>query len=368
MPAIDLNSSPVSDAAADSQWEDACWNAVQGRNADMDDHFYFGVRTTGVYCRPSCPARRPLRANVRFFTNTKAAVEAGFRPCQRCKPDQASLADTRAALVAAACRQIDAADTPLSLADLAHGAGLSPHHFHRIFKAVTGLTPKRYADAARARRVQEQLRTGVAVTDAIFEAGFNSSGRFYAASDAVLGMLPSAYRQGGQGTAIQFALGECSLGSILVAATDKGVCAIALGDDPAQLLNDLQDRFPKAQLSSGDGAFMQWMATVIGLVENPAVGLDLPLDIRGSAFQQRVWQALRAIPIGSTASYSEVAARIGAAGAARAVAQACASNPVAIAIPCHRVVRSDGALSGYRWGIERKRALLEREGATGPLS
>ena len=240
---------------------------------------------------------------------------------------------------------------------------MSRFHFHRVFRAIAGVTPKAYAAARRAERVRDELATCATVTEAIYGAGFNSSGRFYAASPDLLGMTPAQFRSGGKGAGIRFAVGECSLGAILVAATGKGVCAILLGDDPDALVRDLQDRFPKAHLIGADAAFERLVATVVGFVEAPARGLDLPLHVRGTALQQRVWQALRRIPSGSTASYAEIAQRIGQPKAVRAVAQACASNPIAVAIPCHRVVRTDGALSGYRWGVERKRALLERERA-----
>jgi AraC family transcriptional regulator of adaptative response/methylated-DNA-[protein]-cysteine methyltransferase len=251
-----------------------------------------------------------------------------------------------------------------SLDALAAAAGMSRFHFHRVFKTIAGLTPKAYAAAHRAQRVREELSRSDTVTEAIYGAGFNSSGRFYATSSQTLGMTPTNFRSGGADESIRFAVGECSLGAILVAATDKGICAISLGDDPDQLVRDLQDRFPEAHLIGGDQDFEQWMAKVVGLVEAPALGLDLPLDVRGTAFQQRVWQALCEIPSGSAVSYTEIAKRIGAPKAVRAVAQACASNPIAVAIPCHRVVRNDGALSGYRWGVERKRALLDREAAS----
>jgi AraC family transcriptional regulator of adaptative response/methylated-DNA-[protein]-cysteine methyltransferase len=241
---------------------------------------------------------------------------------------------------------------------------LSPSHFHRLFKAVTGLTPKAYTAAQRAQRVRSTLSTSSTVTEALYDAGYNSNGRFYATAHEVLGMTPSNYRAGGTRTAIRFAVGECSLGAILVAQSERGICAILLGDDADALTRDLQDRFPQATLIGGDTAFEQLVAQVVGFVEAPAVGLDLPLDIRGTAFQQRVWQALRTIPAGATASYTDIATRIGAPQAVRAVAQACAANPLAVAIPCHRVVRHDGALSGYRWGIERKRTLLAREAQT----
>jgi len=340
---------------------DACWAAVLTRDPAADGRFVYSVNTTGVYCRPSCPSRRPNRKNVRFHGSLAEAEQAGFRPCRRCRPDEPPLAERQAAAVTAICRQLETADEIPSLAELAARAGLSPYHFHRIFKAVTGLTPKVYASAHRAGRLRSELERSGSVTAAIYDAGYNSSGRFYEESRRVLGMTPSRYRAGGAGTEIRFALGVCSLGSILVAMSPHGVCAISLGDDPETLVRDLQDRFPKARLVGGDRDFERLVAQVVGFVEAPALGLELPLDIRGTAFQQRVWQALREIPFGAQVSYSEIARRIGAPKAVRAVAGACAANALAVAIPCHRVVRTDGDLSGYRWGIARKAELLRRE-------
>lgn len=341
--------------------DESRWAAVRDRDPAADGRFYYAVRTTGVYCRPTCAARRPRRENVSFHVTRAEAERAGFRPCRRCCPEQPTLAEQRAARVAAACRLIESADEMPDLTTLAETVGLSRYHFHRVFRVVTGLTPRAYAAAARRRRVRAALAQGQRITDAIYEAGFSSSGRFYATANDVLGMSPGAYRAGGAGEVIRFAVGQCSLGAILVAATARGVCAILLGDDPDALLHELQERFQQAELVGGDAAFERWMATVVGFVENPRVGLGLPLDIRGTAFQQRVWQALREIPPGSTASYAEIAARLGEPQAVRAVARACGANVLAVAIPCHRVVRSDGGLSGYRWGVARKRALLERE-------
>jgi AraC family transcriptional regulator of adaptative response/methylated-DNA-[protein]-cysteine methyltransferase len=363
---MNLDAVPCMAAKAGMMTErDRRWNAVANRDAAFDGRFVYGVKTTGVYCRPSCPSRRPLPENVTFHATCEAAERAGFRACQRCRPKGASLAAEHAALVAKACRVIEQSEELPTLERLAHAMGMSPYHFHRVFKAVTGLTPKGYAAAHRARRVRDELAEGAAsVTQAIYGAGFNSSGRFYAKADEILGMTASAFRRGGVLSDIKFAIGDCSLGTILVAATDKGVCAIMLGDDAEQLVRDLEDRFPKANLIGGDAGFERLVAKVVGFIEAPALGCDLPLDVRGTAFQQRVWQALRNIPVGATASYSEIARRIGAPKATRAVARACAANRIAVAIPCHRVVRNDGALSGYRWGVERKRALLKREERT----
>jgi AraC family transcriptional regulator of adaptative response/methylated-DNA-[protein]-cysteine methyltransferase len=337
------------------------WAAVVRRDRHADGLFYYAVQTTGVYCRPSCPARLARRENVQFHATCEAAEQAGFRPCKRCRPNAAALAEQHAVAVEKACRIIEHAEDMPNLDALAAAAGLSRYHFHRVFKAITGVTPKAYMAAHRAQRVRDELSRTDTVTEAIYGAGFNSNGRFYATSSEVLGMTPTNFRSGGHGTSMRFAVGACSLGSILVAATEKGVCAILLGDDPDALVRDLQDRFPKARLIGGDDDFEQWMAKVVGFIEAPALGLDLPLDVRGTAFQQRVWQALRALPSGSTASYTDITQRLGVPKAVRAVAQACAANTIAVAIPCHRVVRTDGALSGYQWGIERKRALLDRE-------
>ena len=337
------------------------WAAVVGRDRRADGVFYYSVRTTGVYCRPSCAARQARRENVSFHATPAEAERAGFRPCKRCRPDSHGLLETRAQAVARACRLIETAEEMPSLDALADVAGLSRFHFHRVFKTTTGLTPRAYAAAHRARRVRDELSRSERVTDAIYGAGFSSSGRFYATASEVLGMTPTDFRAGGDGAVIRFAVGECSLGSILVAATERGVCSILLGDEPDALARDLQRRFPNARVIGGDREFERLVAKVVGFVEAPGLGLDLPLDVRGTAFQQRVWQALREIPAGRTTTYTKLAERIGAPKAVRAVAGACASNAIAVAIPCHRVVRHDGGLSGYRWGVERKRRLLERE-------
>jgi AraC family transcriptional regulator, regulatory protein of adaptative response / methylated-DNA-[protein]-cysteine methyltransferase len=340
---------------------DPRWAALVARDPQADGKFFYSVKTTGVYCRPSCAARTPRPENVGFHLTAADAERAGFRPCKRCKPDQPRLAEQHAAQIAELCRLIENAEQVPSLEELANHAALSAYYLHRVFKAVTGLTPKAYAAAHRAKRVRAELGRSSTVTEAIYGAGYNSNGRFYEKSNAVLGMTPTNYRAGGANTEIRFAIGECSLGSILVAASERGVCAILMGDDPDELARDLQDRFPRANLIGGDAEFEQLVSKVVGFVEAPGLGLDLPLDVRGTAFQQRVWQALREIPAGETVSYADIANRIGSPKSVRAVAQACAANVLAVAIPCHRVVRNDGGLSGYRWGVERKRALLEKE-------
>lgn len=340
---------------------DPRWPLVAARDARADGQFVYSVQTTGVYCRPSCAARLARPENVRFHPTCEDAERAGFRPCQRCRPNEASAAEANLRKIGGICRLLETADQPPDLEALAEHAGWSIWHLHRLFKAATGLTPREYAAAHRENRVRSGLKTSKSITTAIYDSGYNSNGRFYETSDRVLGMKPSHYRAGGPTENIRFAVGECSLGSILVAQSERGVCAILLGRGPELLLRDLQDSFPQANLIGGDAAFEQIVARVVGFVESPRLGLDLPLDIRGTAFQQRVWRALQRIPAGLTASYSDIAKLIGCPKSTRAVAAACAANTLAVAIPCHRVVRNDGALSGYRWGIERKRKLLERE-------
>lgn len=356
-----MNPSKLLHGRAATTIDDPRWPRVLARDASADGQFVYSVKTTGVYCRPSCGARPARPENVSFHLTSADAEAAGFRPCKRCKPDQPPLAEQHAERIATLCRRIEQAETAPTLDQLADAAGISRFHLHRVFKAVTGLTPRAYAAAYRAKRMRSELNRAGRVTDAIYDAGYGSNGRFYAEADGLLGMTPSAFRAGGRDVEIRFAIGQCTLGAILVAASARGICAILLGDDPDALARDLQDRFPKATLIGADAGFEATVAQVVGLVEAPQLGHALPLDVRGTAFQQRVWQALRAIPAGETVSYAEVAQRIGAPTSMRAVAQACGANALAVAIPCHRVVRSDGALSGYRWGVERKRSLLERE-------
>lgn len=340
------------------------WQAIVDRNKAADGSFVYAVRTTGVYCLPSHASRLPKRENVEFFDTPEAAEEQGYRPSKRLRRGQPALENRYAEKIAAACRYIEQHDEDIQLASIAEYAGLSRYHFHRLFKAATGLTPKSYANAHRNQRLRDSLHQSENITDAIFAAGFHSNSQFYESSSAVLGMTPKAWRAGGKGARIYFALAMCSMGDILVAQSEKGICAILLGDDANTLLQNLQDTFPQAELIGGDEQFEQLIAQVIGFIEAPEIGFNLPLDIRGTAFQQRVWQALREIPVGTTVSYQDIAQRIGSPKAVRAVAGACAANILAVAIPCHRVVRNDGALSGYRWGVERKRALLNKESKT----
>ncbi len=338
------------------------WEAVRSRDSRADGQFFFCVKTTGVYCRASCAARLPRRENVEFHATRADAERAGYRPCKRCRPDLPPRSERESALVAAACRAIESAEEAPRLSDLAKRAGVSPYHFHRMFKRIAGVTPKSYAAAHRSNRVQDRLRSGAEVTDAIYDAGFNSSGRFYESTPSILGMTPSAYRNGGKGEAMAYEVRRCSLGRVLVAATERGLCAILLGDRSQQLVEDLKQRFPKAEFTKPSAGFAGWVRQVVEFVDGPrASGLSLPLDVRGTAFQRKVWEALRQIHPGQTSTYGAVAKRVGNRKAARAVAAACAANPLAIAIPCHRVVGANGKLAGYRWGVERKRRLLDQE-------
>ena len=341
--------------------QDGRWASVVARNKTADGRFWYSVATTGVFCRPSCPSRPANPKNVRLHDSVTAAEAAGFRACRRCNPGGMSIEAANNAIVAKACKLIDEGAEPLSLAQIAESVELSPHYFHRLFKRATGLTPKAYAMAGRSARLRQGLTKAATVTEAFHGAGYGSNGRFYEASTGVLGMSPTHYRSGGIQEVLTFAVGQCSLGAILVASSAKGVAAILLGDDPESLVHDLEDRFSRARLVGGDAADEQPVAQVVGLVEAPAHGLALPLDVRGTAFQQRVWLALREIPAGKTETYASIAQKIGSPSSVRAVAGACAANAHAVAIPCHRVVRNDGSLSGYRWGVERKRELIDRE-------
>jgi AraC family transcriptional regulator, regulatory protein of adaptative response / methylated-DNA-[protein]-cysteine methyltransferase len=337
------------------------WQALVRRDAEADSHFFFAVKTTGVYGRPSSCSRLPKSSNVEFFESAEDAEAAGYRSNRRPLADKTALAAHRADIVTRVCRLIEAAEEAPRLEDLAAALNMSPFHLHRLFKAETGLTPKAYVRSHLARKLRTELTRSVNVTTAIYESGFKSHSCFYSMSEEMLGMNPKHFRRGGMEAIIHFAVGECSLGSILVAQSQRGICSILLGDDPEKLVHELQDQFPNATFVGADAKFESVVATVVGFVESPSIGLALPLDIRGTAFQERVWQALRDIPAGTTASYSEIAIKIGAPRSTRAVANACAANRIAVAIPCHRVVRNDGQISGYRWGVERKQKLLDAE-------
>lgn len=339
----------------------ARWEAIAERAPEADGHFFYGVSTTGIYCRPVCASRLPKRGNVQFFDDTQTAEAAGYRPCKRCSPHAPQEADAAVQAVIQACRMIEEAEQPPSLEELANAVGLSKYHFHRLFKKTTGITPKQYAAEKRAERVRGELQKEKAVTDAMYNAGFESSSRFYETAGSALGMKPKEYRDGGPGLSIRYAVKQTYLGWVLIASTDQGICRIDIDDSPQNLQERLQSSFPQANLEAGDAQFEESVDQVLGFLERPQQGLHLPLDIQGTAFQQRVWSALREIPPGSTASYADVAAQIGKPTASRAVAGACAANKIAVAIPCHRVVRSDGGLGGYRWGLARKREILQRE-------
>jgi AraC family transcriptional regulator, regulatory protein of adaptative response / methylated-DNA-[protein]-cysteine methyltransferase len=346
--------------------EIAMWQAVLDRDKRYDGQFVFAVRTTGVYCRPSCPARRPRRENVRFFDQPAQAEATGYRPCQRCHPAQAAPPEPNLELVQAICRVLDEqADRPPTLADLGRLFALSPFHLQRTFKRIVGVTPKQYAAAQRAERLKRHLKEKTTVTEALYEAGYSSSSHAYGEAAGQLGMPPATYRRGGQATAITFLITPCPLGYLLVAATPNGLCAVRLGDSEEELAATLAGEFPAASVRRDDGHLGPWVASLQAYLAGAQPHLDLPLDVRATAFQRRVWQALQAIPYGGTQSYSDVAQAIGQPTAARAVARACATNPVAMVVPCHRVVREDGSLSGYRWGIERKEALLALEAQFG---
>jgi AraC family transcriptional regulator, regulatory protein of adaptative response / methylated-DNA-[protein]-cysteine methyltransferase len=340
-----------------------CWTAVVAHDATQDGHFFYSVKTTGVYCRPGCASRQPRRENVAFYETSAEAEAAGFRPCKRCRPNEGSSADRHVAAIGRACALIRARDEIPSLAELAVAAGISRFHFHRVFKQITGTTPRQWGKAHRLDRFAERLDSGEPIAAAVYAAGFGASSRAYAAAPNGLGMTPGARRRGGAGERIGFTVVPTPLGQALVAATERGICMTALGDGRAGLEAELRQRFPKAELVAADAALAGWAERIVRFITRPGEQPDLPLDIRGTAFQARVWRALQKIPPGRTSTYREIAAVLGQPQAVRAVAQACATNKLALLVPCHRVVRSDGDLAGYRWGIERKRALIARERA-----
>ena len=342
--------------------EDVYWRATLARDAAADRAFVYAVRSTGVYCRPSCPSRKPRRNQVVFFPVPEAAEQAGFRPCQRCRPRDGAGPDSRVQMLRRACHYIDEhMDDRLSLADIAAHIGVSPHRLLRVFKQIMGITPRGYADARRVERLKGRLREGESVTRALYDAGYGSSSRLYERAHGRLGMTPGTYRRGGEGMQIEYAITDCPLGRLLVAATRRGVCAVYFGDTDRALEAALAREYPAADIRNGNDGVTRWVGEILRHLEGTQVHLDLPIDVQATAFQQRVWQQLRAIPYGETCSYREIATRMGAPGAARAVGRACATNPVSLVVPCHRAVREDGGLGGYRWGLDRKERLLARE-------
>jgi AraC family transcriptional regulator, regulatory protein of adaptative response / methylated-DNA-[protein]-cysteine methyltransferase len=340
---------------------DECWAALEKRDASAAGKFFYGVKTTGVYCRPGCTSRLPLGKNTLFFETPAEAEAAGLRPCKRCRPADGSAASRHLAAIEKACALLRKSETTPTLAELADAAGISPFHFHRVFKQITGATPRDYARTHRLGRFAARLDAGEPVTEAIYASGFGSSSRAYEAAPAGLGMTPGARRRGGDGQTIRFATVETPLGWALVAATVRGICMTALADDRESLTAALRQRFPSAEVIADEAGLKDWADRIVQFITAPDRNLDLPLDIRGTAFQARVWRALQKIPLGKTASYTEIAAALGQPKAVRAVAQACAANKLALLVPCHRAIRSDGDLGGYRWGVERKRALLAKE-------
>ena len=342
--------------------EQVFWQAVSDRNKEYDGVFVYAVRSTGIYCRPSCPSRRPRREQVQFFDRPAAAEQAGFRACRRCHPQKATVEDPNLRLVEQMCRYlIEREDRAPTLDELSQQFHMSPYHLQRTFKRIIGVTPRQYAAAQRADRLKAHLKERKTVTEAIYEAGYQSSSSAYGQSSGQLGMTPAAYQRGGQGTAVTYTITSCPLGYLLVAATPKGICAVRLGDSEAELTTTLAGEFSSATIQRSDETLLPWVSTLQDYLHGGHPQMDLPLDIRATAFQHRVWTALQQIPYGITRSYSQVAEAIGQPTAARAVARACAANPVAIVIPCHRVIRGTGHLGGYRWGLERKQALLTSE-------
>jgi len=344
----------------------ARWRAVVNRDRASDGRFVYAVRSTAIYCRPSCPARRPRRPQVEFYASAQDAERAGYRACKRCQPRHPPLTQRWSEVISAACQMIERSPELPSLAELAAHSGLSPAYFHRLFRAATGVTPKGYGESCRAQRLVGALQSGTSVTNALYTAGFNSSARFYAGGTQRLGMMPRVLRAGAEGELIEYTLGRCWLGRVLVATTARGLCAVSLGTSARMLVEGLRARFPKARIRSGGARLRHLVGAVMRSIEQPSLELALPLDLRGTAFQQQVWRALRHVLPGTTASYSQIARQIGRPAATRAVARACAANPLALVIPCHRIVRSDGEAGDYRWGAQRKQELLAREGA--PLS
>jgi len=344
--------------------EERYWEAVQTRDRAFNGAFVYAVLSTGVYCHPSCPSRLPRREQVQFFPHAGAAEAAGFRPCKRCHPGDEGVPEVQVDLVRQACQYIEAhLEEPLTLAALSEQVHLSPFHLQRVFKRVMGITPRQYVEACRLGQFKAQLREGEAstVAEAMYEAGYSSSSRLYERSNEQLGMTPTVYRRGGQGMRISYTIDDSPLGRLLVAGTERGICSVCLGDDDKILEATLRSEYPAAEIRYNGDELCAWVKEILDYMQGQHPHLDLPLDIQATAFQWRVWQTLRSIPYGSTRSYEEIAQAVGSPKAARAVAQACATNPTALIIPCHRVVRKDGMPGGYRWGSERKRHLLEQE-------
>ena len=338
------------------------WQAVAAKDSQFDGEFVFAVTSTKIYCRPSCPSRRPRRERVKFFDVPDAAEQAGFRACLRCEPRQTRALDPQVTLVQRVCRFLDASQTEtVKLADVAAHAGVSAFHLQRTFKRIMGISPRQYLTARRFGNFKTLVREGEPVTQALYDSGFNSSSRLYEHAPEELGMTPATYGRGGQGTNISYTVVASALGRLLVATTERGVCAVRMGDTDNELEKDLRSEFPAANIQRSDAALREPVQKILGHLTNKEPRLDLPLDIRSTAFQRQVWEKLRAIPYGQTVSYGEVAKSLGKAGAVRAVGRACATNPVALVIPCHRVVREDQSLGGYRWGLERKKKLLAHE-------
>ena len=357
-----LNAKRITHTGAQVEDDEAFWQAVLKRDARFDGRVFFAVRSTGIYCRPSCPARRPGREQVVFFRVPEAAESAGFRSCRRCRPRSVPMIDPQVEMVRRACAYIEShLDESPGLEDLSSHTGVSPYHLQRVFKRIVGITPRKYAGAFRLAHFKTSVKKGGTVTGAIYDAGFGSSSRLYERAPAQLGMTPADYRRGGEGVQIRYTVAGCPLGRLLVAATEKGVCAVRLGDSDAALEANLMSEYPAAEVHRDDEVLNKWVEQLLSHIDGQRPHLDLPLDVQATAFQWSVWEKLKAIPYGSTRSYSDIARAMGRPTATRAVARACAANPVALVIPCHRVVRADRSLGGYRWGLERKRALLERE-------
>jgi AraC family transcriptional regulator, regulatory protein of adaptative response / methylated-DNA-[protein]-cysteine methyltransferase len=353
---------------------EAQWRAVEARDRAADGSFVYAVRSTGIYCRPSCPSRKPERVQVLFFKSPETAEEKGFRPCLRCRPCTIHSRHARAEAVAQVCREIEkrihgeensAGELPVTLAALSAPVGLSSHQLERAFRSVMGITPRQYADAQRMHRLKTRLKKGDDVTTALYDAGFGSSSRLYERAPSHLGMTPATYRRGGVGMRIRYTIADSPLGRLLVGATDRGISALYLGESDARLEAAIRKEYPRAEIRRDRNGMEGWIESILAHLRGREPHLDLPTDVQATAFQRRVWEELRRIPYGTTRTYTQVARAIGRPKAIRAVARACATNPVSVVVPCHRVVREDGNLAGYRWGLERKRALLEHESAAG---